>query len=237
MLIDSNSDEWRRCFHLLCIFSTVALTGWCLYKYTLDEDVSLVGYVKFNDDIYKRYPAITLCFWNPFYNEKLKTYGPGINTTTYSYFLQGRLWDDRMASIDYDDVTVSLEDYMTEIGVQFGNFTIGIWKDKFNQGTEPKERPGFYVSNRNGGSKCFSITIPYVQELPIISFYTIINSNIFPNGKRRFFPNFDGSDIDAGLMYKEVTSINMDGVTWGDSKRVKMSYGCTMCWLLTEPAY
>jgi hypothetical protein len=198
MAIYSTSDEWRKFFHVLCIFSTLALTGWCLYKYTLDEDVSLVGYVKFNDDKYKRYPAITLCFWNPFYNEKLKQYGPGINTTTYSHFLQGRLWDDRMVSIDYDDVTVSLEDYTTEIGVQYGNFTVGSWKDTFYQGTEPRERPGFYVSNRNGGSKCFSLTMPYVQGLPIIYFYTTINSNIFPDGKRHIFPNFDGSNINTG---------------------------------------
>ena len=116
--------EWKGFFRFLCILTTIVLTGWCLYKYTLDEDVSLVAFVKFNDDKQKVYPAITFCFWNPFYNQKLKRYGTGINTSTYSYFLQGILWDDRMVSIDYDDVTVSLEDYVTEMGLQYGNFSV-----------------------------------------------------------------------------------------------------------------
>jgi translation elongation factor EF-1beta len=37
-----------------------------------------------------------------------------------------------------------------------------------------------------------------------------------------------GADIDTGLMYIAVTSLKIDGVTWGDSKRVPMSHGLTM---------
>ena len=191
-------DKWTRFFHLSCIVITIVLTGWCVYKYTLDEDVSLVTFVKFNDDKQKVYPAFTFCFWNPFHNEKLKTYGIGINTSTYSAYLQGKHWDDRMVSIDYDDVTVSLEDYMTEMGVQYGNFSVRIWRDGLDQKQENIDRPRFYTSNRNGGSKCFSFTMPYIQGLPIVSFFVRINADIFPNGKRSALPNFDGSNISAG---------------------------------------
>ena len=190
--------ECKGFFRWLCILITIILTGWCLYKYILDEDVSLVAFVKFNDDNQKVYPAITFCFWNPFHNEKLKKYGTGINTSTYSSYLQGNHWDDRLLAIDYDDVTVSLEDYMTEMGVQYGNFSVRIWRDGFRQGQEQTDRPSFYISNRNGGSKCFSFRMPYVQGLPIVSFFVRINADIFPNGKRSMFPNFDGSDISAG---------------------------------------
>ena len=71
-LMNSSTLEWTRFFRLLCMFATVALTGWCLYKYTLDEDVSLVAFVKFNDDEQKLYPALTICFWNPFMYSALK---------------------------------------------------------------------------------------------------------------------------------------------------------------------
>ena len=37
-----------------------------------------------------------------------------------------------------------------------------------------------------------------------------------------------GPDIDTGLMYKEVTDITKDGLTWGEADRVEMSHGCTM---------
>ena len=98
---------------MICICAVLSLTCWCLYKYNLDEDVSIIGFETFNDDENNIYPSITLCFWNPFLNKKLKRYGVGINTTTYADFLRGKHWDDRMVHIDYDDVTVSLEDYLT----------------------------------------------------------------------------------------------------------------------------
>ena len=162
--------EWKHFFRWVCILITILLTGWCSYKYSLDYDVSLVAFVKFNDDRQKVYPAMTFCFWNPFYNEKLKKYGAGINTTTYSEYLQDNYWDDRMVSIDYDDVTVSLEDYIREMGVQYGNFSVRTWKYDFLQGREHSDNPSFYISNRNGGNKCFSFTMPYVEQLPVISF-------------------------------------------------------------------
>lgn len=193
-----STTEWKIFFRLLAIFVTIGLTGWCLYKYILDEDVSSVEFVSFNDDEQQLYPALTISFWNPFSNEKLKTYGSGINTTTYSRFIQGIYWDDRMTSIDYDDVTVSLEDYMTEIGVQYGNFSTRIWHDNFHKEREYENMPSFYVSNRNGGSKCFSFTMPYVKKIPVVSFFVRINADIFPNGKRTPHPNFDGSNVDAG---------------------------------------
>ena len=93
-------------FRNLCIFLTLALTFKCLEKFIRNDDVSHIGFVHFNDDEGKPYPSFTICFWNPFLNEVLKTYGSGINTTTYSQFLLGELWDERMTSIDYDDVTV-----------------------------------------------------------------------------------------------------------------------------------
>ena len=187
-----------RCFRLVCMFFTIALTGWCLYKYILDEDVSLVAFAKFNDDKQSLYPALTMCFWNPFYNKKLKEFGSGINTSTYSNFIQGNYWDNRMLSIDYDDVTVSLEDYMIEVGVQYGNFTTRIWTDAFIQGRKHTDMPSFYVSNRNGGSKCFTFNMPYVEKVPVVAFFMRMTADIFPNGKRSVIPNFDGSDINKG---------------------------------------
>ena len=193
-----NTSQWTTNFHCLCIVTTIALTGWCLYKYTLDEDVSVVVFAKFNDDNQRLYPALTMCFWNPFYNEKLKMFGTGINTSTYSKFIQGNHWDNRMTSIDYDEVTVSLENYMTEIGVQYGNFTTRIWRDNFKQGRKHTDMPSFYVTNRNGGSKCFSFNMPFVERVPIVYSFVRMTADIFPNGKRCPYPNFEGSDINKG---------------------------------------
>lgn len=193
-----NMDTQFKLFHVLCTFLTIALTGWCLYKYTCDDDVSLVYFVNFNTDKQKVYPIFTACFWNPFLNDKLNNYGTGINISSYSKFLQGSHWDDRMVSIDYDDVTVSLEDHMIEMGVQFGNFSTRIWKDAFGLKGEKIGAPSFHVSNRNAGSKCFSFTMPYVQNAPVVSFFVRMDSRIFPNGKRRPYPDFDGTSNTGG---------------------------------------
>ena len=182
-IMNFSKSECTKFFRLLCMFSAIALTGWCLYKYTLDEDVSLVGYANFNDGKERLYPALTMCFWNPFYNEKLKQFGAGINTSTYSNFIQGNYWDSRMSSIDYDEVTVSLEDYMIEIGVQYGNFTTRIWRDKFKQGRKYTEMPSFYVTDRNGGSKCFSFNMPYIERVPVVSFFLRMTTDIFPGSQ------------------------------------------------------
>ena len=182
----------------MCLCATFAMTCWCFGKYWQDKDVSLVGFVTFNNDESNIYPALTICFYNPFLNEKLKSFGTGINTTTYSKFLQGKYWDKRMMNIDYDNVTVSLEDYLTEIGLQFANFSTRQWHSNFKMGREFEGIPSFYVSNRNGKNKCFSFTIPYVSKTPIISFFTRMNADIFPNGKRVPYPTFNGDDINAG---------------------------------------
>ena len=185
-------------FRIVCALVTLALTCWCLVKLIKNEDVSLVGFVHFNDDENKPYPSLTICFWNPFLNDVLTTYGTGINTSTYSQFLQGQLWDDRMVNIDYDKVTVSLEDYLHEMGVQYGNFTTKTWSKDYNAIRQSKGVPSFHISNRDGGSKCYSFTLPFVQNVPVISFFARINKDIFPRGIRSPWPNFNGSDINGG---------------------------------------
>ena len=185
-------------FHNVCIFLTLALTFKCLEKFIRNDDVSRIGFVHFNDDEGKPYPSLTICFWNPFLNEVLKTYGSGINTTTYSQFLLGELWDERMLNIDYDAVTVSLEDYMLEIGVQYGNFTIRTWSKQYNNLNNIKDVPNIHITNRDGGSKCYTFTLPYVHNVPVISFFARINKDIFPRGTRSSYPKFNGQDITEG---------------------------------------
>ena len=45
-------------------------------------------------------------------DDELRKFGDTINEANYSDFLQGKLWDDTMNTIDYDDVTPKIEDYL-----------------------------------------------------------------------------------------------------------------------------
>ena len=104
-------------FRLICIAGAISTSVWCCYLFALDEDVSLVSFKEFNKDDAGRYPSFTLCFAFPFLEQKLKLLGDGITGTLYQKFLKGEYWDNRMVSIDYDNVTLNLEDYVRNISV------------------------------------------------------------------------------------------------------------------------
>ena len=99
-------------FHALCGFATVGFTVYCVHQYTLDEDVARIEFEEFNSGKDKIYPTITMCFPSPLLEHKLEKYGDGINVSSYSNFLVGDFWDNRMANIDYDDVSINIEDYL-----------------------------------------------------------------------------------------------------------------------------
>ena len=108
---------FKRCFATVCGFLTTIIVCACISVYILNEDVSRVDFHLFHSHFQDQYPTTTLCFYNPFLENELKKYGDGINTTTYSQFLQGKFADDRMRDIDYDNVTVSLNDFLLGAGL------------------------------------------------------------------------------------------------------------------------
>ena len=84
--------------------------GKCIYDFFLNENISLVEYRSFQEFGHSGYPSISFCILYPFLENKLRMHGSGINVTRYVMFLNGSLSDERMAKIDYDNVTISLSD-------------------------------------------------------------------------------------------------------------------------------
>ena len=105
-------DVLKYIFRALCAFATVSLTVYCVYQYMLDEDVARIEFKEFNSGTNDIYPAVTMCFRSPLLEHELEKYGDGINVNTYSSFLIGDHWDDRMVHINYDDVSIKFEDYL-----------------------------------------------------------------------------------------------------------------------------
>ena len=104
-------------FSSLCVLGTVGLGIECLRKFLADEDISLNDYVKYHYEDYEKniYPSFSFCIINPFLDQNLRKYGDDINVTSYSYFLQGLFWDENMFKIDYDNVTVSVEESLVSV--------------------------------------------------------------------------------------------------------------------------
>ena len=168
----SNVCHWVYVF--ICISLASFATGGCIYLYLLDEDLSHITYEAFNEDDDSHYPSVTLCFAFPFQENKLRSIGDNISGDLYQNFLKGEYWDDRMLSIDYDNVTMSLENYINYVSVFEEN-----WVGKT------------FVSFRSALQKCFTVAAPsptdfHLKRKKIIYLRIQLKTAIFPNETRPF---------------------------------------------------
>ena len=114
-------------FHLLCITATAFLICFCIYTYSQDLDLCLVDYRKYDDTTENMKPIVSLCFLEPLVESKMLQYGPEVNLSSYSEFLKGELWDERMLEIDLDNVTLKLEDFLMGYTITWSNFSIMVY--------------------------------------------------------------------------------------------------------------
>ena len=174
-LIKLNCLKFGHCLYVsICISFAILASGWCISFYLQDEDVSHVSFKAFNEDDDSHYPSVILCFAFPFQENKLRNIGDNITGDLYQNFLKGEYWDDRMLSIDYDNVTMNLEDYINYIYV-------------FNESWVGKS----FVSFRSALQKCFTIDTPSPIDFPlkrrkIIYMRIHLITAVFPNETRPF---------------------------------------------------
>ena len=99
-MIFSNSQVLHYAYAVACVVGTIGLGIDCFIKYNANEDVSQNNFQNFHQDGEDNvYPSVTLCLANPFLDDKLKAYGDGINISSYSDFLRGDIWDERMLKV------------------------------------------------------------------------------------------------------------------------------------------
>ena len=146
-----------------------------------DDDVSLVNYKQYHTTTDSIYPSLTLCFNNPFLNDKLEQYGTGINTTTYSNFLKGLHWDNRMTRIDYDEVTLDISKYLEEAKIVLANGSV------YRQ----EETLMHYVVIRSSSLKCFSFDTPFLPDVGVEYLVVVVKNSIFPQGYRPLHHDFN----------------------------------------------
>lgn len=100
-------------FKLTCVITTVWSIGyWCFIYAVVDEDLCLVDYKTVESITKNEMPVLSMCFVNPFLEDKLKKINPNINSSLYLGYLKGEIFDERLVSINYNDVTFNLTDYL-----------------------------------------------------------------------------------------------------------------------------
>ena len=182
--------------YYVCLIFAICLAFWCLFEYSKNEEFTETSFQVFNSDKQgSQYPSMTLCTMNSYDDIKFGKYNDSnINPTSYSKFLKGKYWNENMLSVDYDLVTINVEDYI--IGA-----CIFTTRSKSECQTFGKIQHFARVATL-GVMKCFSFN--HKSKGPIENVYIAINNSIHPNGVRkaigRFFIMFHYPDqITRGL--------------------------------------
>ena len=192
----------RTVFRGACIIATALLTCYCVREYYLDQDVTHIMYKKYHEEPDDLYPSITLCFVEPFIANKLSKYSENLTIESYKNFLSGYdngEWNLSLSTIDYDDVSINLLDYLGNLNINLLNNDNLIWNIINNtyhfEGDENSKYgmvrpPEIYVSTRWNSRKCYTINIPFVKNKRIWSVNLEINQSIFQDRIRRIKKSF-----------------------------------------------
>ena len=179
----------------VCLFMFIGCATWGIVTYLSDSDTCLVDFKLYNEKPSYRYPSISIMIINPFLDERLKEYGAGINAVTYSKFLAGQHWDERMLYIDYDNVTIDLNDYFIGYEMLSDNFSV-IKIENFTD--NPASSYGWRKPYRNFRAhawQTFSIDPPFETFGGVSRFlvqtWIKIRTNLFQNSIRQSVYEYD----------------------------------------------
>ena len=122
-------------FKVFCFIAVALMISYWFYKFDNDEDICLVDYQPFKKVKDIAFPVLSMCFPDPFIDEKLKEIGSDITGTAYVEYLRGEEIDERFTNIDYSNVTISLADYFITTVVRWKNGSTSYFNDtNFNLG-------------------------------------------------------------------------------------------------------
>ena len=159
----SNIFSFHNLFHLCCIIATIGTVSRCFYKYSLNNDLTVINFIQFNTDQKSIYPSISLCDFDPCLDEELSKFSK--NSTCENYYNihnQNTGFNKEFLQIDYDNFTVELEKYLisTEIVLLNGtkieypplgcSIDSGMLRPPYRGITEPT-------------IKCYTFDVPYYQ--------------------------------------------------------------------------
>ena len=171
----------RGIYKCFCVASVAVLIAWCLYVFCLNEDVARISIKKFNSDENSVYPSISFVLLSPFAEERFTKYGNEVNSTAYKLFLQGKLWSQDLANVDYNEVAIDIKDYFSGYEIEYEDNT----RESFNS-TIPVSS-GWKQPYSNGNSsivKGFSVDVPYQEGLNPLKINIKIRAAIFQNKTR-----------------------------------------------------
>ena len=91
----SNRQKINVCFNFACAIVVAFMVGFWFYKYAVeDREIGMVDY-PFLKDTNIKFPVTSICFVDPFIDEKLKEINSTISREKYISYLRGESSDDK----------------------------------------------------------------------------------------------------------------------------------------------
>ena len=213
-----DNKKAKSLYHFICLVSTFGLFCYCVWKFIQDKSNALVDFRSFHNEKKDIYPSFTICFQSPveipgslkggtygIYNvSKLKKLHGIDDLKSYVDFLGGKFWNEPISVVNYDDVTINLEDYVDAVGISLNTVNSAaeyVWHKHgvqyFNTSNRPKISFPFFNSLRHSMQKCF--TIDFTPEIfaeiqgQKISLLTLLTTNLpFFDGYLRYYIHYPG---------------------------------------------
>ena len=86
-MIFCNTNTFKFVFKAVCLFVTAVMIVYWIAKYLKDEDLTVVEYEDVENMETAFQPEFTICFQNPFIDEKLNDINSNISSQKYVQYL------------------------------------------------------------------------------------------------------------------------------------------------------
>ena len=137
---------------------------YCIYKFWLNEDTTTIVFNRFNGSGIDIYPTISVCFKGKGFFDIEKIRNETNSEVEFKKFLEGKIWDDKLANLDYDNVTLKAEEMIQQFHIKSSNGSnlVKIFEWRYlktsSKGDEVDNFP-FKVSLRSPKAKCYSFDV------------------------------------------------------------------------------
>ena len=220
-------------FHCLCLITTAGVLIYCSWKYYHNEGTSLVDFKTYHNTENDIYPSISLCFQGGIWDTYKLNHTYAIDKVSdYSSFLKGNAWDDLMLKVNYDDVTLNLKDYVTNIQIGPDAAPEYSWTKKNNNNnpsrntakTSPKSENDFpfYIGYRHARAKCFSLDLskevmPGIDGKILTSVQVAFQNMRLPSTQLAYYLHYPKQLIRTWPLIIDADTVG-DGIIIGNSK-------------------
>ena len=131
-------------FNLICWIVTIILVSYWTYVYTLDDDLCIVDYKKYFENESDEFPVLSICLKNQISEGNLKSQNSEIDVETYIDFLSGKIFDEELAKINYENITIDVTKYLAGHEVVYKNGT----RDRITQRQVLQGTYAFFYSGK-----------------------------------------------------------------------------------------